>query len=548
MAAFLGIYSKTNRLNDDEIQPVIDDFTRHNKANSVTEKFPGMLLYTAAPFKSELYVTAQSVSYVSGHISFENIKAIETGSMAEKFGRCISTSAPTLLPALEGAFAALHYDLQTHTLTLANDKFGIFPLFIFEDQNYVIVSNDYQPLIQLKPAHKPKLDYDAIAEFFTLGITLGTKTFFKNIKNLPAASYAVVTEKKLTKQKYWQAKASPKINDDVNLLAEDLFKTFSKINREYADAHPNDIYLLTAGADSRLIIATLSEEQLHAKEFYTSNLSFLDPEEDKDVMGAVQLAEKFGLKHRVEKISFYENQFNTSYFDTERSLRARHLYGGWHGGELLGSFGAIAAPIKKELSFKDADKKLKTVLSWWTRLKLTSHPYKTYLKEKEKFDPALQDFLFITEQLTRSFFTNIYGGTQAYWAQPYQLTKHGFSPFWDSRFLQKLMQVPLNILADYALYNQLFKLCPDVFTKIGSNSPLTKRPDSVLPEIVTGIEPKSKIPDTHHQAYTERMANKDQKRCFFYRDGLKKILANEHDLLTRQWLDFETWYARYITE
>ncbi|PBQ30965.1 hypothetical protein CNR22_04000 [Sphingobacteriaceae bacterium] len=548
MATFLGIYSRTKQLNDAAIQPILDDFKLNNTRDIVTSRFPGMLLCVASKFQNALYANDTSLSFVSGHISFETISFATAGTTAEKFGQCIAHSGCELLSAMEGAFAALHYTAATHTLILANDKFGIFPLFISENEEYVIVSNEYQPLVQLLTAKERKPDPDAIAEFFTLGTTLGGKTFYKTIKNIAAASFITIGGKTCTDKNYWHPMPKPVNTADASLVAEELFELFKKINREYIDANVTDLCLLSAGADSRLIFATLTKEQRQATEFYTSNLSFLDPQEDQDVVGATALVNTFGLKHRIEKISFYENQFNLSYFDTERALRARHVYGGWHGGELLGGFAFIAAPIKAGLGYKDVNHILMSVFSWRFRFKLKAHPYHTYLKEKEKYPLAVREFLFITEQFTRSFFTTIYGGTKGHWLQPYQLANHGFSPFWDSRLLQKLMLLPIELLANYQLYNSLFKLCDKAFTSIPSNSPLTNRADSVIPKLEIGIEPKGLLPDTHHAAYMERLEDKTTWKRHVYTSEFKKKLSQGSGALATRWLDFETWYARYVKD
>jgi hypothetical protein len=305
--------------------------------------------------------------------------------------------------------------------------------------------------------------------------------------------------------------------------------------------------LLSAGADSRLILATMTEVQRKNMRFYTSNLSFLDLKEDRDVLGAAMLAERFGLLHQIEKISFYENQFSSRYFDDERILREKQVYGGWHGGEFMGGYFLNAAPARPDLKFADTDEKLKNVFSWRFRWKLKQHPYKTYKQEKAKYAKPIANTMFMINQLTRSFFTGIYGGTRGHWVQPYQLLNHGFSPYWDSRFLQQLIRVPLPVLENYNLYNAVFKYCDKAFTGIPSNSPLTNRSDSVVPKMEIGIEPKNKIPNTHHLFYqTQRVDENLWRKHFYNKPKLNRILEDEFAPVSRLWLDFEAWYALYM--
>jgi hypothetical protein len=541
MATFLAIYSKAKNYKEAVLNKIVDDFSLSGKRNLIKKEYDGFLFCTVDKFQSSLFQNEHSLSFVSGHISFEKLNLPLANTTVKNFETFISTSTIKNSELLEGAFTAIHYQKETHTLTFLNDKFGVFPLFVVEDDDVIILSNEYQPLAQ----YSSKLDTIAISEFLTFGVTLGNKTFYKEITNLEPASHAISYQGKTRYHTYWEYKIVNDSTFEIKDSTKKVYELVTKINQEYCNAKVSELCLLTAGADSRLITATLTKQQLREMKFYTSNLSFLDPLEDKDVIGATALAKAFGLNHTVDKISFYENSFNESYFDKERELRDKHLYGGWHGGELLGGFCLNAAPITKELNFKEVDEKYKSIFNWWFRFKQSIHPYQSYKAELEKLNGHA--FLFMIHQLTRSFFTNIYSGTRGHWVQPFQLMNHGFSPFWDSRFLQLLLQIPLNELKNYNFYNQVFKHVDKTFTEIPTNSPLANRADSVIPKMTSGIEPKHQIPNTHHKAYIDCLNDaKIWKRRYYNKKELIKILDNEFDTTTKQWLDFEVWYERYI--
>jgi hypothetical protein len=113
--------------------------------------------------------------------------------------------------------------------------------------------------------------------------------------------------------------------------------------------------------------------------------------------------------------------------------------------------------------------------------------------------------------------------------------------------LQLLLQVPLSELENYNFYNQVFKHADKAFTEIPTNSPLANRTDSVIPKMNSGIEPKHQIPNTHHKAYNDCLNDaKIWKRKYYNKKELIKTLENEFDTTTKQWLDFEVWYSRYI--
>ncbi len=538
VAHFLAIYSKHKEIDDNKYQKVVADFSCNGLRSIENIGFPKMQLYFVTKVKKYAFKNENNLAFISGHVSFEQIGLGPYDSKVSAFNEFISRNIN--FEKLEGAFSAVHYNFSTHQLIYLNDKFGIMPLFVYEDNECLLLSNEYQPLAVMNS----NLSYDAIAEFLTLGVTLGNKIFYTKINNLAPATYVIVNPSSNIPKQYWQPEKSYSTKD-IDALAKQMYDLFTKINQEYTDEKVSELCLLTAGADPRLIVSTLTPKQLANTNFYTSNLSFLKSTEDKDVIGATALATKFNLQHTVEKISFYENQFEETYFDKERELRAKHLYGGWHGGELLGGFCLNATPINKELNFKEVDEKYRSIFNWWFRFKQPTHPYQSYKNELEKLNG--NTFLFMIHQLTRSFFSNIYGGTRGHWVQPFQMMNHGFSPFWDSRFLQLLIQIPLEELKNYNFYNQVFKHIDKSFTEIPTNSPLANREDSVIPKMNNGTEPKHQIPNTHHKAYKDCLHDaKIWNRKYYNKKELLKISGNEFATTSKQWLDFEVWYSRYV--
>ena len=94
----------------------------------------------------------------------------------------------------------------------------------------------------------------------------------------------------------------------------------------------------------------------------------------------------------------------------------------------------------------------------------------------------------------------------------------------------------------------MFKLCPKEFCEIPSNSPLTNRPDTVISKMENGIEPKNRMPNNHRESYNSNMANSlIWKRKFYNQKKIKEILKDEFNSITKLWVDFETWYTKYVS-
>lgn len=95
----------------------------------------------------------------------------------------INCSVEATLPKLEGMFAFALYDKEEKTLTLARDRFGIKPLFIYDnDDAFVFASeiNAMRPWINFEP------DLLSISSFL-YGFAGPTKghSFYKKVKSLP---------------------------------------------------------------------------------------------------------------------------------------------------------------------------------------------------------------------------------------------------------------------------------------------------------------------------------------------------------------------------
>lgn len=174
MHAFLVIYGKSGQIGA-EVLPVISDFGMNDTRKLVKKERKGIVFYTGERFAENLYETEESISFVAGHISFEKLNNPTVSSTTKMWSEVICRKESQVPAALEGMFAAIHYDQKEHVLVFANDKFGIAPLFVYEDRNYVMLCNEYQPLAK----YTNEIDTAAIAEFLTLGVTLGSKTFFR---------------------------------------------------------------------------------------------------------------------------------------------------------------------------------------------------------------------------------------------------------------------------------------------------------------------------------------------------------------------------------
>lgn len=97
-----------------------------------------------------------------------------------------------LLPKLEGMFAFSFYDNQTGTVFLARDRFGMKPLYLFEDDQRYIFASEVK-------AFKPWIDFEidpfSISSYM-LGFGGPTKgaTFYKSVTSISPGTYTIIQQ------------------------------------------------------------------------------------------------------------------------------------------------------------------------------------------------------------------------------------------------------------------------------------------------------------------------------------------------------------------
>lgn len=169
------------------------------------------------------------------------------------------------LQKLEGMFAFAFYDRVEKTLFLARDRFGIKPLFIYDEDDAFIFASEIQAM---RPWIKFEPDQLSISSFL-LGFAGPTKghSFFKHVKFLPPGTQiTIILGKKtqyqqvLTIKEIWNQSEEEllhrlKPNQIVDKVDELLFDSVRK--QLIADAPVGA--LCSGGLDSSIIVAMASK-------------------------------------------------------------------------------------------------------------------------------------------------------------------------------------------------------------------------------------------------------------------------------------------------
>lgn len=102
------------------------------------------------------------------------------------------------LTSFEGMFSICFYDMEKDTIVLARDRFGIKPLYIFQDQDAVLFSseiNAIRPWVILAP------DRFSISSYLMgYGGPNASFTFYNNLKIMPTGSYLIIKSGSIVSQ------------------------------------------------------------------------------------------------------------------------------------------------------------------------------------------------------------------------------------------------------------------------------------------------------------------------------------------------------------
>lgn len=159
------------------------------------------------------------------------------------------------LAQINGSFNFAIWDKRKSKLVLANDRFGVRPLYYSSISNRLLFSSEAKGILRC-PGFNAELEPAALPELFAFGHLLGERTLFRGISLLLPASVLEFGPDGLGQKQYWRMyeHVQPSSNRPNDVLAEvkDAFK--EAISRQQSG--PTNVAIsLTGGVDSRAIIA-----------------------------------------------------------------------------------------------------------------------------------------------------------------------------------------------------------------------------------------------------------------------------------------------------
>ncbi len=178
------------------------------------------------------------------------------------------------LKDIDGMFSFIFFDRETKKIIFCRDRFGIKPLYYYEDDKQIIFSSEKKPILKYKNIHS--LNENMVFDFFLRGsMDHSDESFFKMIRSVLPGHYAVYKSSKLKQFCYWQIKEK---KNSINKSSEKILIKKIQDKFEYSvDQHlisDRKIGLfLSGGTDSTALAYLMTKKIDYNLKTYTYGFS-----------------------------------------------------------------------------------------------------------------------------------------------------------------------------------------------------------------------------------------------------------------------------------
>ncbi|MBI9016477.1 MAG: asparagine synthase (glutamine-hydrolyzing) [Phycisphaerae bacterium] len=201
---------------------------------------------------------------------------------------------PDCVQRFNGMFAIAIWDSIERRLFIARDRLGQKPLYYANHDGQFIFASECKAILTL-PDFPRRLDKSALGQYLLLQYTDGDSTGFADIKQLPPAHCAFITESAIKIKKYWQIPQQPTFQGTIEEAAKLLRE---KLEQAVRLRMISDVPLgafLSGGLDSTIIVGLMS--QLSDGPVKTCSIGFED-ELYNELPFARRVADKFKCDHQ----------------------------------------------------------------------------------------------------------------------------------------------------------------------------------------------------------------------------------------------------------
>lgn len=240
-------------------------------------------VYNFADLRNELSHNRKFVSHTDTEVILAAYERWSTGAFSR----------------LNGMFAFAILDRQARKIILARDRLGIKPLFYTEVSGKLIFSSEIKAILAsgMLPV-APNLS--SLGEFLYFGNTLGSRTLFSNIRQLPPGHWIELnldTGELGVPTAYWSVNDLPKWQgsvDEADIVEATRGLLDKAVQRQLHSDVPVGAFL-SGGVDSSAIVALASRHYTGKLRTYTVGFDYAGAR--NELPQAARVAHQFGTDH-----------------------------------------------------------------------------------------------------------------------------------------------------------------------------------------------------------------------------------------------------------
>ncbi len=240
---------------------------------------------------------------------------VELKAELERAGRTFQTTCDTEVIAhlyamegvsaftkMRGMFAVSIWDARHHRLVLARDRVGKKPLYYTTRDGALLFGSEVKAILAAMD-EVPRVDAQALLDFFTFGYVAGDRAIFEGMHRLtPGATLTIDARTGASRvEPYWtwpEAAASDTISRD-----EAIERLRAEMTEAVRIRLRSDVPLgafLSGGMDSAAVLALMAKQSSRPVKTFT--IGFGDPAYD-EVADARSTAEHFGAEHHEQIVT-----------------------------------------------------------------------------------------------------------------------------------------------------------------------------------------------------------------------------------------------------
>lgn len=197
-------------------------------------------------------------------------RRLKSSSDTEVLFNLLILQGEKALQDIEGMFSFIFFDKKKQKIIFCRDRFGIKPLYYFEDNNQIIFSSEMKPILKYKNINS--INKNIVLNFFLKGsMDHSDKNFFNKIKSVLPGHYLVFDKLKNRNICYWHIGENKK--KTKNFSEKALIKKIQNKFIDSVDKHlisdRNIGLFLSGGTDSTALAHLISKKINYKLNTYT---------------------------------------------------------------------------------------------------------------------------------------------------------------------------------------------------------------------------------------------------------------------------------------